>query len=175
LAREGGSDIHEFLNKTLSEVYGLETTFFKDQDRDSLAPLYFYHHKKTIVEGTELTEKVIDYRGSTYFPLSELTASAGYELTEVDPRKIYRVLMPETVYRFFVDESTFIMNEENFGIGDDLLKIINGKSYIKAVFVEELLNLHIFSGGTAFHLQKKIGPPMMGSPAFLFIRDETKK
>ena len=155
LAGEDVTDIHKFLDQTLAEVYGLETTFFRKHDREGNRPLYFSHPKETIVEGTEITDEVIDYQGSTYFPLSELTTNAGYELTEIEPREIYRVKMPETMYRFFVDESTFIMNEESFGIGEDLLKIINGKPYIKADFVEELLDLRIFSRENSFRLQKK--------------------
>lgn len=155
LAEEEVTDISKFLDKTLAKVYGLETTFFKEHNLGEGAQLYFHHQKKVIVEGTELTEQVIDYQGSTYFPLSELTASAEYDFTEIEPGKIYRVELPETTYRLFVDEPTFIMNEENFGIGNDLLKIMDEKPYIKADFVKELLHLSIISDENSFRLQKK--------------------
>ncbi|SFJ92656.1 hypothetical protein SAMN04487936_105240 [Halobacillus dabanensis] len=155
LAEEEVTDISKFLDETLSEVYGLETTFFKEQNRGESLLLYFHHQKKAIIEGTELTEKVLHYQGSTYFPLNELAVSARYDITEIEPGKIYRVKLPDTTYRFFVDETTFIMNEESFGIGNNLLKIMDGIPYIKADYVEELFHLRIISDENLFRLQKK--------------------
>ncbi|MCA0969391.1 hypothetical protein LCM20_02150 [Halobacillus litoralis] len=153
---EGETSLLDGADFLLSDLYGDETTFFSvNADRKGVTPLYFTHSEPLVFGEKTLSGQMIDFQSEEYLPLDPVVKEAGYPLTVFEEEELYRVELPERSYRFFLDRSTFILNEQAFGVAADLLQKIDGKLYMKREFVDDLLGIRTYVQEDRILLQKK--------------------
>ena len=140
----------------LSEVYGKSTSFFAlNNDQSSVIPLYYTYEKGLMWSGDSINGPMVLVRGEDYLPFEAVVNGAEYPLTKFESDKLYRVEMPGRTYRFYLNRSTFILNEQEFGVANELLRMINGKLYMKKEYVEDLLDIAVYEQENQIVLQKK--------------------
>ncbi|QAS51118.1 hypothetical protein HLI_02310 [Halobacillus litoralis] len=151
----GNVDIEQFLDEEMSGLYGMPTTYFQRNDQNSTAPLYFTSEEILAFEGEKLEGKILHYHGVRYLPVLSLAEKAEYSYTVLEEADVYRISMPTKSYRFYVDQATFIINEESFGTGKDLLKLMDGEVYMKEEYIEDLLDLEVVEEDEVISVHKK--------------------
>ncbi|TGB05027.1 stalk domain-containing protein [Halobacillus salinus] len=144
------------VDELLSQVYGMHTTFFsQNKESGSYVPLYFLHSKPVISPDQTMDEDAVELGREMYLPLKPLLNLAGYSFTPFPKDKLFLVELPGRSYRFFLNRSTFIMNEQEFGMATDLLRKVDGRIFMKRHYVEELLNINVAERENSIIVQKK--------------------
>ncbi|MBA2174288.1 hypothetical protein H0266_05150 [Halobacillus locisalis] len=144
----------------LSEVYGKTTSYFSlNNGKSPVIPLYYRYDKGLMWSDDSFKGSMILVRGEEYLPFEAMVKRANYRLTKFESDKLFRVEVPGRTYRFYLNRSTFILNEQEFGVANDLLRMIDGKLYMKKEYVEDLLDIAVYEQENQIMLQKKIGLP----------------
>lgn len=135
------------LDQSLSEVEGLETTFFqKNKEKEKPFVSLFYYETKPIVingERNDVAWAPILMNNDRSFPLGGLAEVLHIDVTGIPGEGIYIVRKGEDTWRFTLGKQTFIENEESFGIASDVLFQLNGEVYIKERYMKEILGIHV--------------------------------
>ncbi|WP_226578429.1 stalk domain-containing protein [Halobacillus litoralis] len=146
--------LSQFLDQTLTDVYGLGTTFFQSRTKPERTPLIFIYDQPLHLDGVLVEGQVLSYRHKDYYPIKNLVQAAGFTFTALEHGQRYRVETNRNTYRFYVDQSTFIVNEESFGIGTNPVILFDDQVYLKEQYVDDLLGLTRVDG-VSFSFQKK--------------------
>ncbi|WLR47058.1 hypothetical protein LC065_16210 [Halobacillus litoralis] len=140
LEAENVEDLGLFLDEALSTVYGAETSYFQDFVAPTKDNLYFVEDKRVFYNEQLVTDHFVHYHGAPYVSLVDISRALDYELTEIEKRAVYRLEVIGNEYRFYVDQPTFIVNKENFGMGEELLIMVEDSPYIKWQDFQELFD-----------------------------------
>lgn len=145
LQAESIGDIGLFLDEALSYVHGGETSYFQNEEAPTEDHLYFIEEQRVFYQDQLVTDHIVHYHGSPYLSLPEISRVLNYELTEMEKNEVYRLEVPGKEYRFYVDQPTFIVNKESFGMGEELLIMDEGTPYIKWQDLQDLFEINLTS------------------------------
>ncbi|MGR9050279.1 hypothetical protein ACQ4XT_16745 [Halobacillus faecis] len=143
LGAENVEDLGLFLDRALSTVYGAETSYFQDFDAPTKDNLYFVEDKRVFYNEQLVTNHFVHYHGAPYVSLIDISTVLDYELTEIEKSAVYRLEVIGNEYRFYVDQPTFIVNKESFGMGEELLIMVENSPYIKWQDFQELFDISL--------------------------------
>ncbi|MYL37850.1 hypothetical protein [Halobacillus litoralis] len=155
LAAEQVEDIPAFLDGTLSEVNQGETRFFQKRRNDKDAPFFFTFDHDLYFHNTRMEGQVVQYKQTIYFPLVSILEASGYSWAVLDDGKVFRIQTEDNHYRFFLDQETFIVNEESFGTGKEVIISLDKTVYMKQDELKQLLDIQAVKGKGVWNLQKK--------------------
>ncbi|GEN55287.1 hypothetical protein [Halobacillus faecis] len=136
-------DLGLFLDESLSDVYGAETTYFQNYEAPAMDHLYYVEKKRVLYHDQMVTDRIVHYHGSSYLSLPEISGVMDYVLTEIEQGAVYRLEVPGKEYRFYVDQPTFIVNKERFGMGEELLIMVGDSPYIKWQDLQGLFDIKL--------------------------------
>lgn len=148
-------DIPAFLDGTLSEVNQGETRFFQKRRNDKDTPFFFTFDHDLYFHNTRMEGQVVQYKQTIYFPLVSILEASGYSWAVLDDGKVFRIQTEDNHYRFFLDQETFIVNEESFGTGEEVIISLDETVYMKQDELKQLLDIQAVKGKGVWNLQKK--------------------
>jgi len=152
-----GNQLTEEIDQALQRVVGKPTAFFKlnKNQADSFVPLYFMENKTLKVDGekVDISWQPIIHQQDRYYPLAGIASLFQYELVALPSESLYIMRKDGESWRFSLNEKTFVHNEENFGVGSDVLKKVQGEVFIKEKYVEELLEISVNEGSYSINMK----------------------
>ncbi|KHE72505.1 hypothetical protein [Halobacillus sp. BBL2006] len=154
LQKNGGQSLTQYADESLSSLKGGKTAFFKANGGGGKVPLYFERPQAVAFDNKKVPWTIIEMEGTLYLPLIELVKEAEYSITTLDSPQAFRVSTPQNIYRFYPGQSTFIVNEQEFGFGEGLLREIKGKFYINGSYIKDLLRIGLKEGESTIFIQK---------------------
>lgn len=134
--------LEEMLDQTLTESLGIKSQLFSNDinENQSLTPLYKYDNRKIYLNG-ELVEsnwKGIIFRGDHYLPIAGLANLVGLNLIGLNDGNEILIDYQSNRYRFFLNDSIFIVNEDYYHTREYALFKIDGEVYILSDLVSEI-------------------------------------
>ncbi|MBN9652733.1 hypothetical protein J0K78_00550 [Halobacillus sp. GSS1] len=143
LQAENIDDLGVFLDEELSGVFGTDISYFQNYKAPTKDKLHYAEAQRVFKDDQLVTDHFIHYHGSAYLSLTDISRRMGFELTEIEQRSVYRVEVPGKEYVFYVDQPTFVVNKESFGMGEDLLIMVEDTPYIKGQDLQELFDMNL--------------------------------
>ncbi|WNS77058.1 stalk domain-containing protein [Bacillus sp. DTU_2020_1000418_1_SI_GHA_SEK_038] len=134
------------LDQFVSEIRGLSTRFFtlNEGKMDSLVPLYFYDPRKVAINGNTITGlEIIFEEGKSMFPFIETMKALDYGVEILADKETILLRKESNTYRFFLNRNIFIYNEDDYGLLEKPLAIINGNIYMSGQWIETLFKVEI--------------------------------
>ncbi|MEH7524443.1 stalk domain-containing protein, partial [Bacillus sp. JJ1503] len=111
---------------------------------DSLVPLYFYDSRKVVVNGTANEGlEVIFEEGNSMFPFINTMIALDYEAEVLTDKETILLKKGSNTYRFFLNRNIFIYNEDDYGLLERPLAVINGNIYMSGQWIETLFKVTI--------------------------------
>ncbi|GLB61201.1 copper amine oxidase N-terminal domain-containing protein [Cytobacillus sp. NCCP-133] len=147
----------EKLDKLLGNIKGHSTRFFTMNIRydDSFFPLFFEGGKKVIIFGIEQTGVRLIYKnGKRLLPLKEVMEAMGYEVKVLSGDEMLLLAKGKNSYRFYFNKNVFIYNEEDYGLLENPLTILNGTAYIEIQWLKSLFGITVEEGDQKIKLIK---------------------
>ncbi|MYL48820.1 hypothetical protein GLV98_04960 [Halobacillus litoralis] len=146
LQAENIKDLGVYLDEALSTVFGAETSFFRNYEAPTEDNLYFVESRHVFNHGQLVSDRIVHYHGSPYLALPDLSRVLNYKLTEIEKSKVYLLEVPGKEYRFYVDQPTFIVNNESFGMGQKVLVMVEDSPFINWHDLQELVDINLTTG-----------------------------
>lgn len=143
LQAENIKDLGLHLDEALSSVFGAETSYFQNYEAPAKDNLYFVEDRYVFYHDQLVTERIVHYHGAPYLSLLDISRVLDYDLTEIEKNAVYRLEVPGKEYRFYIDQPTFIVNKESFGMGEELLIMVEDSPYIKRQDLQGLLDINL--------------------------------
>ncbi|WP_066289471.1 stalk domain-containing protein [Bacillus sp. FJAT-29937] len=134
------------LDNYVSEIRGLSTRFFtlNEGKNDVLVPLYFYDSRKVVVNGTANEGiEIIFEKGKSMFPFIHTMKALGFEIEILADKETILVRKGSNTYRFFLNRNIFIYNEDDYGLLERPIAVINGNIYMSGQWIEALFKITI--------------------------------
>ena len=134
--------LEEMLDQTLTESLGIKSQLLSNDinENQSLTPLYKYDNRKIYLNG-ELVKsnwKGIIFRGDHYLPIAGLANLVGLNLIGLNDGNEILIDYQSNRYRFFLNDSIFIVNEDHYHTREYALFKTDGEVYILSDLVSEI-------------------------------------
>jgi hypothetical protein len=137
---------HSMLDEHLASIKGKHTNFFtlNKQDKTGFLPLLFNDGRRLIANGQKVNDWDVLIEGETkLFPLNETMSLFGAD-TNTDPNFTWiKVTSSSSHYSFNLNNKTFVMNGQTFGLLESPFKKINGKVYIEKHWLEAIFKVSV--------------------------------
>lgn len=134
------------LDRFLGSIKGKETDFFtvNKNETTKFIPLYFYDPKKVLANGKVQKDiKMVYVQNDRYFPFAETMTALGYNVKLLSNKESLLLSKGNNSYRFYADQNIFIYNEEDYGLFEKPLTVLNGKIYIKSQWLQSIFKVSI--------------------------------
>ncbi|CAM3752655.1 hypothetical protein [Mesobacillus thioparans] len=136
----------ETLDGYLSKLKGLETNFFTLISRtDKEVPsLYFTDPRRVVVNGVEKPGlDVVIKNGRSLYPLAETMDALGY-VTKAGPGLVpLEISSAERTYAFNLNNNTFTIDGESFGLLKKPFQQLNGEWYLEKEWLKAIFKIGI--------------------------------
>ncbi|WP_027954090.1 hypothetical protein [Halobacillus kuroshimensis] len=144
-----------FLDDTLSEITQGTTHFFQRKAANEDVSFFFTLDQDLQLQGARLEERAVRYKQVWYYPLASILKASDFPWSTLEDGKVFRIQTDDNHFRFFVDHDSFIVNEESFGTGEEVVKSLGGIVYMKEEELENLLNFRVVKDEDVIAFQKK--------------------
>lgn len=136
----------EKLDELLGSLVDKKTHFFtlNRNEETKLIPLY-YTDARRIVIGEKLHDDidVLLVDGDRLFPFIETFEALGYEVKALEDNDTILLNKEGNSYRFYVSQNIFIYNEEDYGLLENPLTMINGKVYLETGWLRTIFKIQV--------------------------------
>ncbi|PWW27497.1 copper amine oxidase-like protein [Cytobacillus oceanisediminis] len=136
----------EKLDKQLSDLKGHSTRFFTvNKDLDApFVPLYFDDGKKVFISGKEQKGfKLIHKNGKKLLPFKAAMEALGFDVRILSGEETMLLAKGNNSYRFYLNRNVFIYNEEDYGLLENPLTVLNGTAFIEIQWLQSLFDVSI--------------------------------
>ncbi|WP_338753880.1 stalk domain-containing protein [Bacillus sp. FJAT-52991] len=135
----------EQLDQILSEVKGLETHFFQEnnEEKSVIKPLLFTDTRSVLVNGKVTPVEAINKKGVLLFPFQLTLHQLGFDVKTLSNNRSLLVKKDADTYRFDLDEHRFILNEEDYGLYENALVTYNGELYIESTWLQKIFLVYV--------------------------------
>lgn len=137
---------YDKLDQLLSSVKGKKTHFFVLNRNESmtLIPMYFIDSRRVRIDGKINKHIEIVYEdGKKLYPIDETLKGLGYDVKFLDNDHMLLLNKKGSSYRFYLNRSIFMFNEDNFGLLENPLTVMNGKLYMEDKWLQYLFKVLI--------------------------------
>ncbi|WP_017753606.1 stalk domain-containing protein [Calidifontibacillus oryziterrae] len=145
------------LDRILSNASHLETDFFeKNGTIDGVTvPLYYYDNRPVYHGNKVISEnwRAIERNQSIHFPLLEMMESIGFSVTVFPEDELYLITKGGNSWRFYLNETYFIYNQEDYGLTQKPLERLGDRVFISEKWVEELLRIEVIKRDDGIYLR----------------------
>ncbi|UII57294.1 hypothetical protein LS684_07600 [Cytobacillus spongiae] len=136
------------LNEFLENIKGKKTHFFtlNKNEATKFIPLYFFESKLLTTNDETDTHGSIDIiikDNKRIYPFNETLTSLGFEVKVLSDQATLLLTKGNNSYRFYLNKNIFIYNEEDYGLLENPLEIINEKIYMEERWLESLFSISI--------------------------------
>lgn len=136
----------EKLDELLGSLVGKKTHFFtlNKSEETKLIPLYYSDVRRIFIQD-KLHEKleVVRVEGDRFVPFIDTFTALGYDVKALEDQETILLNRENNSYRFYVSHNIFIYNEENYGLLENPLRLINGKVYIEIGWLRTIFKLGV--------------------------------
>ncbi|PKR78515.1 hypothetical protein CEY16_01805 [Halalkalibacillus sediminis] len=139
-------NISRKMDRMLSNIFNVETEFFTlNKDAEEPVPFYGKDNRSIRLDGKaqEVEWDSIIYRESSYIPIAGLSELLDFRIVGLSEGDELFINYNSDRYRFFLDQDVFIVNEESYGVEEDLLVQIGKEVYIKSERVADILSFDL--------------------------------
>lgn len=146
-----------YLDEVLAGVTGKQTSFFDENKNEDtkLIPLYFLEKRNISVKGKVQKNLHIIYMGDQkLFPFEETLSSLGFQVKVLSDHETLLLTKGLNSYRFYVNQNIFIYNEEDYGLLENPLTMINDTIYIDYQWLTSLFNIQIDEDENTVYLKE---------------------
>ncbi|WP_077211413.1 stalk domain-containing protein [Bacillus dakarensis] len=143
------------LDEILGSLKGKQTSYFSlNRNQNSkLIPLYYLDLREILIKDTVLKDQhAILVRDELYFPFIESMNNLGFNIHTLGSQDTILINKDHNRYRFYVDQNIFIYNEEDYGLLENPLIMIDGRVYMKDKWLDSLFQVEITEGETQIKL-----------------------
>lgn len=135
------------LDELLSLLKGKDTNYFslnRNQNKQ-LVPLYYIDSRDLLINDNVLKDQhAILVEDEMFFPFIETMRALSFKINTLGTHEIILTNKDYNTYRFYADQNIFIYNEEDYGLLENPLTIIDGKVYIKDEWLDSLFQVDVF-------------------------------
>lgn len=135
------------LDDLLGTITDKGTHFFSlnKNEETKLVPLYYFDPRKVIIEEKlhKDLEVLIMNNNTKFYPFIETLTALGFDVKALADKETILLSKENNNYRFYVDENIFIYNEENYGLLENPLTIINGKVYMESDWLKTIFKIDL--------------------------------
>lgn len=139
----------EKLDKFIGNLKGYSTRFFSvnKEENASFVPLYFHDNKKVSILGREQKKiKLLHKGGKEFFPFIDTMEALGFEVKTLSGQETMLLTKGNNSYRFYLNKNIFIYNEEDYGLLQNPLTLLNGIIYIEKQWLQSIFEVSIEEG-----------------------------
>lgn len=129
------------LDQLLSNVTSKQTRFFSlnKNGETALVPLFYTDPRKIIINDTiQKGIEIIYYEDKKLLPVRETLSAFGYTVELFPQIETLLVTKGNDEYRFFVGENIFMYNGKDYGLLENPLVFINGKTMMNYELIKTL-------------------------------------
>lgn len=155
LSEDQVENVPVFLDDTLSEITQGTTHYFQRAGVNKDVPFFFTVDQALQFQRARLEGRAVRYKQAWYYPLASILKASGFSWSTLENGKGYRIQTDDNHFRFFVDQDSFIVNEEGFGTGEEVVKSLGGVVYMKEEELENLLDIQVVKDEGMITFQKK--------------------
>jgi hypothetical protein len=129
------------LDELLSGIKGLETKFFqKNISAEKISALHFFESRIiTVNNETPTNIEVILKEGKRLYPLSKLVTKIGYHVDN-EPNQL-SFNKGEHSYHFYPNQNLFSHNEQDYGLLENPLILIDNEYYMEQKWLQTIFKL----------------------------------
>lgn len=134
------------LDDLLGNLKGKGTHFFtlNKNETTSLVPMYFVDPRKIIIkEQVQKGIEVVYYEENKLFPFMDTMKLLGYDVKALSDQETLLLNKGNNDYRFYMNENIFIYNDEDYGLLENPLIVLNGKVYMESEWIKNLFKVSI--------------------------------
>lgn len=136
------------LDDLLGNVAKKSTHFFSlnKNEETKLIPLYYFDSRKVIVADKlyKDLEILIMNNNARFYPFIETMTSLGFDVKALADNETILLSNENNSYRFYVDQNIFIYNEENYGLLENPLSIMNGQIYMESSWLKTIFKIDLY-------------------------------
>lgn len=136
----------ESLDELLGSIAGKSTQYFtlNKNEETRLIPLYYTDRRKIFIQDKPQKDlELLLVKGKKYYPFIETLEALGFEVKALADNETILLNKGNNTYRFFVNQNIFIYNEEDYGLLENPLHLINGKVYLESNWLKKIFKIHI--------------------------------
>ncbi|WP_102347050.1 stalk domain-containing protein [Bacillus sp. Marseille-P3661] len=134
----------------------LSTTFFSKNINQTapLVPFYYTESRSVFFQNRKLNNDwaPVVRNEEVYFPFEVTLKGLGFNLTVFSKEKLYLLSKSGNSWRFYLDKTYFIYNQEDYGLLKKPLEQFDGEVFISEKWLEQLLKVDVIKRENGIYL-----------------------
>lgn len=135
------------LDAQLSKAAKLKTSFFTNNQKEmeDTIPLYFNDDRPIFGKNGKVSKdlKAILRNNTIQIPITEVMELLGFSIQSFTEEGMYLITQGGNSWRFYLDKTYFIYNQEDYGLMNRPLEFINKKAYISEQMLEDIFKIDV--------------------------------